>query len=349
MIPTVFETFEKHYDLTMLVGRSPTAEFKVCSRSVARTSKYFDTLLYGNFSEAKPENGNWVMKLPGTDCAAFRIMLSLIHGGHPEIPETPGEELYNLIKEIDYFDTYHMFEDHCSRWSSKVEFELRRKKIPSILHSRLFWAAWILGCKSEVSSALKEVFREVKRSEDGKCYIGDNTLLEFHPDIRFKLKELVGELHQHYIEKMATCYQKGFATILNFDRSDNKFLCKSRETRSEESKSICDKALFASLVWELQKTEKNIMNCPFQEKRLRHLSVTECADRLLSFKIQGVDACWWDHKACNPTDVLQAAVTKTKREAASIEILTDEHIAYLDNQQKIWGDAFREENFMWEP
>lgn len=339
MIPTIFETFEKEYDLTILVGISPTAEFKVCSRSVAKASKYFDTLLNGEFSEAKPENGNWVIKLPETDYASFRIILSQIHGGRSIIPDKVGEELYNLIKEIDYFGTYHLFKFYWRDWILEVVNELRKKDASSIAHSRLFWAAWILGCKSQISLALQKVFRGVKRNKDGRCYIKDETLVEFYPEIRFNLNEVIGQRHQYFIEKMAREYENRFKEILDPTRPENKFLCKSRETYSDESKSICDKALLGSFFQEIWKRKGSGLGY-FKEYNLRHLSVSQCADRLLLFKLKGVEASWRDHKSCNPTDVLQASVRKIKASADAYNILTDEHTAYLDNQLKIWGWSY---------
>ncbi len=116
-------------------------------------------------------------------------------------------------------------------------------------------------------------------------------------------------------------------------------LCKSKETRSDESKSICDKALLGSCFQEIWKRKGSGLSY-FKEYSLRHLSVHQCADRLLSFKLKGMEASWRDHEDCNPTDVLQASVRKIKASADAHEILTDEHIAYLDNQRNIWGDCY---------
>ena len=78
MIPTVFETYDKHYDLTFLVGMSPTAELKVCSRTMARKLEFFDKMLYGPFSERNPDTGDWVVKLPETNQVCFKTIVNVI-------------------------------------------------------------------------------------------------------------------------------------------------------------------------------------------------------------------------------------------------------------------------------
>ena len=66
-------------DLILLVGcetQSPEQEVLVCSRSMRRASPVWKKMLYGNFKEAKPAQGQWTVSLPDDEPEP---MLTILH------------------------------------------------------------------------------------------------------------------------------------------------------------------------------------------------------------------------------------------------------------------------------
>ncbi|KAB5545682.1 hypothetical protein GE09DRAFT_215796 [Coniochaeta sp. 2T2.1] len=86
---------DKHGDLTLEVGEQRVC-FKVCSRAVARASRVFYRMLYGGLHESKPSTEPWIVRLPGEEPIAFRILLAVFHGRTNEVPE----DLPNHAKSV---------------------------------------------------------------------------------------------------------------------------------------------------------------------------------------------------------------------------------------------------------
>ncbi|RYP53559.1 hypothetical protein DL770_010988 [Monosporascus sp. CRB-9-2] len=247
MIPTVFETFDKHSDLTFLVGASPTAEFKVCSRTLARKVEFFDKMLYGPFAEKQPASGAWVVKLPETDQACFKVFLALAHGDSSQVPSEPDLDfLYKLVTTIDYFNMYPLFKPWAHRWSSLLDGQLRSNETSSAFHDHRLSLAWSFGKADTISSILVKVITEMKPEEDGKTRLKDGTVVAFDYELgQFDLENHIAQIRQYLIIKISMTYHKAFNDLMDLNRRGH--LCKSKEARSDGLREICDNSLLGSL------------------------------------------------------------------------------------------------------
>ncbi|KAI0385547.1 hypothetical protein F5Y04DRAFT_246102 [Hypomontagnella monticulosa] len=142
-------------DLCLDVGPF-SAQFIVCSRTMARSSPFWSKMLYGQFAEGKKaqprnEKSDWVVKLPEDNPAAMGIALNIIHGrfdqicGYEEFIYTT--HFYNLCVLTDKYDMTHILRPWARGWSrsthaqcEKLGQSLRLK----FCHERL-WIAWELG------------------------------------------------------------------------------------------------------------------------------------------------------------------------------------------------------------
>lgn len=105
-------------DVTLAVHETETSgvemAFLVCSRTLARASDYFETLLYGRFAEAKgrasADTTPWVVHLYEDDAAAFEILLNVVHAKPKDVPSTVDESLLlTIIVMADkYLLTHHL-------------------------------------------------------------------------------------------------------------------------------------------------------------------------------------------------------------------------------------------------
>ncbi|RYP89416.1 hypothetical protein DL769_000067 [Monosporascus sp. CRB-8-3] len=335
MVPTVFETFGKHQDLTLLVGTSPTAEFKVCSRTLARKVEFFDKMLYGPFAERQPASGAWVVRLPETDQASFKIFLALAHGDSSQVPYAPDPDcLYKLVIAIDYFNMYPLFKPWARGWSSSLERQLRSNVTSSAFHNHRLSLAWSFGMANTISSILVKVITEMAPDKDGQSRLKDGTAVKFDYELgRFDLENHIAQIRQYLITRISTIHSKAFGDIMDPNRRGH--LCTSTEVPSEESREICDNALLGSLFKALGK--HSISLCDIKPEALLELSLDDCSKKLQGIILKGVERYWRDHKDCNPTAKLQENIRMMRNSQKLHSPLTDEHLKYLKSQKTRWG------------
>lgn len=124
---TTTTTIDIHGDLTLIVTKeedgqeedSPRRDFLVCSRTLARSSDYFETLLYGVFEEAKGKlHPNWTVTLRGDDPDAFKLLLDITHGRYEDLPEDLDDKaLLQAIVVADKYGLFEHFRRHAHRWT----------------------------------------------------------------------------------------------------------------------------------------------------------------------------------------------------------------------------------------
>ncbi|KAJ1324720.1 hypothetical protein MN608_09423 [Microdochium nivale] len=131
-------------------GSRAAATFKVCSRTLARSSSVFDRLLYGGFSECKPPKQEdnpeaWVVDLPEDAAPAMKQLFQIMHCQFKslETPPTAGadssdapsdskakaaarsptivRQLYDLIVVADKYDTIGLLRLWVAGWLHALE------------------------------------------------------------------------------------------------------------------------------------------------------------------------------------------------------------------------------------
>lgn len=100
------EVFDPRGDLRLIVGSDQIA-FQVCSRALARSSEYWETLLYGAFAEGQGQQeagSDWVIPLPEDRPEGLRILCLAVHGRFDALPGkiTHGELLYLTVLADKY-------------------------------------------------------------------------------------------------------------------------------------------------------------------------------------------------------------------------------------------------------
>ncbi len=293
-------------------------------------------MLYGPYTERKPESKDWVVELPETDITSFELVLSLVHDDRSKIPGYPDEEiLCKLVTTIDYFGMTFLFQSWIIDWHDTLKAHINRGGVSSALRSNLPWVAWNLGSISGFGSILKQVVLEMWREKNGPYRMKDGTLVSFGPELaRFQFEDQVAYHHEALITKMSMPYNNTFATMTTSHDPQGPHRCKSRGSHSIMTREICDRVLLGSFVEELGEVIKGGSEC-FKAKKLFHLSVNECAGWLLGIQLKGLEGSSDDHKNCNPTKGLHRAVVDTMSSFQGV--LTEELVDNLKNKQKKWG------------
>ncbi len=113
------EVFDPRGDLTLVAGPDRVA-FRVCSRSLARSSPVWDAMLYGPFAEGKEqqqEGCGWEIPLPDDRPEGLRILFSVAHGKFDDLtPAIAHEELLSLTVLADKYDMISLLKPFWNKW-----------------------------------------------------------------------------------------------------------------------------------------------------------------------------------------------------------------------------------------
>lgn len=132
-------TFDPDGNLTLLVG--PTKQsFRVCSRTVSRSSPVFRKMLNGPWIESKPANAqDWIVELPEDDEEALALVLHIIHAQFDVIkPTLETSELFWVCVIVNKYDLVHALRPWARAWCEDLDTEYA--------DDRLLWIGWVLGC-----------------------------------------------------------------------------------------------------------------------------------------------------------------------------------------------------------
>ncbi|KAI0023508.1 hypothetical protein F4780DRAFT_728416 [Xylariomycetidae sp. FL0641] len=98
-------------DLIVIAGReiirpqNKPLTFRVCSRSMARSSPVWKALLFGGYAESRPLDGRpWIVEFPEDNAQAMHVVLSIIHGRFNQVYEVPAKEWAAIGRNWRYFD-----------------------------------------------------------------------------------------------------------------------------------------------------------------------------------------------------------------------------------------------------
>lgn len=125
--------------------------FVVCSKALARASRFFNRLLFGGFSESqKPEGGEqWTVHLPHDNPTAMWHLMAIAHGNaHWIAPKKQVDlnELYELAVLCDKYDMTRLIALFSSSWIKAV-WDHHKKATGVVTFSQILWISWVLGDK----------------------------------------------------------------------------------------------------------------------------------------------------------------------------------------------------------
>lgn len=203
--PMLYKEFDKLGDLILMVGTAP-AEFKVCSRAMARASIVFDKMLYGQWAESKHhrridehhegqdhESGNgedgfgrWTVELPDEDPETFSFILSRIHDDDEKVPNYPDfDTLHMLVIQIDKCDLFHLFARFVGKWTTALndyayDFGLRAARLDvGRCDSTVLTIAWLLGQYKLLDVALNHITKNAKLDAEDHLVRQHGSMIEF--------------------------------------------------------------------------------------------------------------------------------------------------------------------------
>ncbi|KAF4482099.1 hypothetical protein CGGC5_v010237 [Colletotrichum fructicola Nara gc5] len=160
--------YDSDGDLMVHVGPE-MARFRVCSKTLARSSPVFKRMLYGNFAESKPSVGaNWVVRLPEDGARAMAIFLSIIHGKFHVTPETLSvRDLYDLLTLTEKYDATALLRPYAHRWIDAVGSQTD--------DPYLLCVVWELGHIELFEKMMVTITRDCTVHEDGMLLYGRPT------------------------------------------------------------------------------------------------------------------------------------------------------------------------------
>lgn len=161
---------DQYGDLKLIVGEEKVC-FIVCSRALARSAPFWNTLLYGPFAEAKPSDGNdWIVNLPEDHPGALEVILNLVHWpGHPEkITAIDLNLAFEVAVLTDKYSMTHCLASYARQWLEDL--------MPVIDHESEHWVPpiqWLfltqeLGDLNQYLTAFKYLAIRCAYRADGK-------------------------------------------------------------------------------------------------------------------------------------------------------------------------------------
>lgn len=166
---TIF--FDQDGDLRLLVGcevdpANGQRDFVVCSRTLARATSVFKTMLYGAYKEGKNATDpakEWLVELPDDGPAPFKILLHIIHAQFDHVPQTIAlGPLYDLLVVSQKYDMTHLLRPWVRSWSEPLA---QLAKLPG--HERLLWIAWELGTDQIFANMAINMIMECQVDSEG--------------------------------------------------------------------------------------------------------------------------------------------------------------------------------------
>ncbi|KAI2606621.1 hypothetical protein GGR54DRAFT_644123 [Hypoxylon sp. NC1633] len=167
-------------DLCLDIGHG-SALFVVCSKSLARSSRFWKRLLYGQFKEGlgREKPSEWVVELPEDDPEAMRTVLNIVHCRFDQITDYDEDVdvmcLLGVCVLTDKYDMTHLLRPWATGWSRNVNFEcnvqgdtLRDR----YSHERL-WIAWELGDIAEFKELARFMLLNCSFATGQSLYVDD--------------------------------------------------------------------------------------------------------------------------------------------------------------------------------
>jgi hypothetical protein len=192
-VPGAVEVLDSRGDLTLITGQHRVS-FRVCSRSLARSSSHWEKLLFGPSAESKGQQSgdNWSITLPEDDSDALRIVLQAVHCNFEAIPMVLQQEtLFNITVMCDKYDMVKLLKPFWNDWVTNLA---HARRDPSGFVHRL-WIAQTLGYLEYYKTTLTELMATLRLAGDGsgiylESYLDEN----LNDNTHFQRLKLLGQL-----------------------------------------------------------------------------------------------------------------------------------------------------------
>ncbi|KAJ1324755.1 BTB/POZ domain-containing protein [Microdochium nivale] len=164
--PAELHNLDQHGDVTLhVVYESTSTDILVCSRTLARSSPYFDTLLYGNFGEscAKHRLSAWIVRMEEINPEGLLPVLQFLHACKaPCLKGMTAREIFEIASVIDYLRCQAPFQEFLPHWEKTIRKEAGyRFEIADKCCLELPYAAAYLGLECTFRETLALLLRTV--------------------------------------------------------------------------------------------------------------------------------------------------------------------------------------------
>ncbi|KAI1504913.1 hypothetical protein F5X99DRAFT_370270 [Biscogniauxia marginata] len=144
-------------DLILQVGseaqgnQRKTSAFRVCSKTLSRSSPVMKKMLYGGFAESKPPGDQpWTVHLPEDNPEALEVLLNIIHSRFDRVTSKVIniDDLYNITILTDKYDLTRMLQPWVEKWRDGAgmnESSLTGSLSESKHLEKKLWITWDLG------------------------------------------------------------------------------------------------------------------------------------------------------------------------------------------------------------
>lgn len=165
--------YDENGDLILIVGPQAEGSFRVCSRTLARTSLVFEKMLFGGFAESRSRyhgGDYWEITLPEDDADSMDIFLNIVHGRPADVPKTLAlRALYDLLTVTHKYDATHVVWPWARDWINCKDV-MSRKSEPELL-----CVAWELGHYDLFQEIMERVVVNYRVGEDCQLVFGNST------------------------------------------------------------------------------------------------------------------------------------------------------------------------------
>ncbi|KAI0550338.1 hypothetical protein F4679DRAFT_207908 [Xylaria curta] len=312
-------------DLCLQVGESATC-FTVCSRTLARTSHFWNVLINGEFKESKKfssrdDGSQWTIPLPEDDPRPMALLLNIIHGRFDQVPRYECvlniRDLYDISVVTDKYDMAHVIRPWASGWLrsahrlNECSYLFLREQY---CHEQL-WIYWELGDKANFEKVANILLLNSSAISTLR-YKG----VQEPPDIY----EIIEETRLSILKKLLTALENIIEGLI---RKDKKLCAKSQKEQKSQGDCLASmlgtgiQSLYSNGLWPIPK--------PADAK---YLSVSSLSKTLQKVEIEGH---FGEHHRCSQKLSLQNKVDEILRNIPSL--LTKGHLSHLESQAKKSG------------
>lgn len=169
---------DPHGDLTLrIVHETSTQEAQVCSRTLARTSKYFAALLYGGFSECEAKyddaswensggggsgNSSWTVRVEELDPSTLVSILRYLHSTNvAHMKSLAGVEICEIVRMVNYLGCEKALHDLVPVWRRTIQQEIYHES--EKYYADVLLAAIFLGLDDLAAMILNRLQADVNK------------------------------------------------------------------------------------------------------------------------------------------------------------------------------------------
>ncbi|KAK8029766.1 nuclear pore protein [Apiospora rasikravindrae] len=208
--------------------------FRVCSRTLARSSPVWKKMLYGGFAESRPKGDHWMVELPDDDAGAIEFFLYAIHARFDSVPafdHTPELEDLDAVAVIaDKYDLVRFLRPWARTWIASLAGRIKPGHDLRTLQ-RYLWISWVLGAEAEFHLISRYLVTEYQAKDR-------DPLHQLHPlfcDVLEppEIRQLIKDMRLNLIKQLLAPLQEAVDQLIECTPG-RRLKCAYKEAKCEE-------------------------------------------------------------------------------------------------------------------